>query len=509
MLVFPERLLAGDLPNRDFLHLYGPGSLWVLATVLWVFGTSLWVQRVVGALQIVGLVAAVGVLLRPWGRWVAASGAATCALIILTPAGFTALAWVGAVALGLWALWAGIEAMEEVAGSARARRLLVASGLLVGAALLYRLDLALALGLALLVLLSRLDGPDRRRLLLWCALGVSPYLVHLATAGVGNVVEGMLVEPVFDLRGGRSLPIPPSTTTFDGFLQRAWLLPEVEPPYPLPAPSGPVQMSLWLALLLLATVALVVAGVLAHRRGRTRLLVLAAFATGLLPQALQRADSTHLAWVSCVTVALLPAAVVELTGGLRAPSLGWRHGAAALAAPVLLAVAVPHFTYRSYGEAVAQTFGRRLRTYEMTHEGRTFLYGRRDAAEAVNAAVPLVDELTEPGDRLFVGPGDLRKTPYSEAYLYHLLPELEPATRYIEMDPGVANAADSGLAEELASAEVALLSSIRDDWEEPNDSRRFGSDEPNRVLEERFCLVGSFGEGVGGRGLFEVWQRCR
>ncbi|TMB37511.1 MAG: hypothetical protein E6J55_25855, partial [Deltaproteobacteria bacterium] len=23
MLVFPERVLAGDLPNRDFLHLYG------------------------------------------------------------------------------------------------------------------------------------------------------------------------------------------------------------------------------------------------------------------------------------------------------------------------------------------------------------------------------------------------------------------------------------------------------------------------------------------------------
>ena len=29
MLVFPERLLHGDIPNRDFLHLYGPGSLWV------------------------------------------------------------------------------------------------------------------------------------------------------------------------------------------------------------------------------------------------------------------------------------------------------------------------------------------------------------------------------------------------------------------------------------------------------------------------------------------------
>src|SRR5688500_6420969 len=47
MLVFPELLLEGKLPNRDFLHLYGPGSLWVLAGVFKVFGASLAAERVV------------------------------------------------------------------------------------------------------------------------------------------------------------------------------------------------------------------------------------------------------------------------------------------------------------------------------------------------------------------------------------------------------------------------------------------------------------------------------
>jgi hypothetical protein len=112
--------------------------------------------------------------------------------------------------------------------------------------------------------------------------------------------------------------------------------------------------------------------------------------------------------------------------------------------------------------------------------------------------VPLVDELTEPGDRLFVGPGDLRLTPYSEAFLYYLLPELDPATRYIEMDPGVADAAGSGLAEDLASADVVILSRVWDAWVEPNDSRIVGSDEPVRVLEEQFCQVGAFGERRDG-----------
>src|SRR5258708_34151374 len=45
ILVFPERLLHGDLPNRDFLHLYGPGTLWALAGPYTGFGTSRTAER--------------------------------------------------------------------------------------------------------------------------------------------------------------------------------------------------------------------------------------------------------------------------------------------------------------------------------------------------------------------------------------------------------------------------------------------------------------------------------
>ena len=150
----------------------------------------------------------------------------------------------------------------------------------------------------------------------------------------------------------------------------------------------------------------------------------------------------------------------------------------------------------------------RRRSFEMRNGDRVFLYGRKDAAEDVNDLVQVVDDITEPGDSLFVGPTDLRKTPYSEAYLYYLLPDLVPATRYIEMDPGMANAPDSGLADELRAADVAVLSSIREDWAEPNDSLVDGPDEPNQVLQDDFCLVKSYGEAKSGRGLYEVWKRC-
>ena len=41
MLAFPERILAGAVPNVDFLHLYGPGALDVLAGWYTVFGYTL------------------------------------------------------------------------------------------------------------------------------------------------------------------------------------------------------------------------------------------------------------------------------------------------------------------------------------------------------------------------------------------------------------------------------------------------------------------------------------
>jgi hypothetical protein len=55
---------------------------------------------------------------------------------------------------------------------------------------------------------------------------------------------------------------------------------------------------------------------------------------------------------------------------------------------------------------------------------------------------------------------------------------------------------------------VLILSSVRDDWAEPNDSLEFGPDEPNRVVARNFCLVESFGEGLLGRGLYELYRRC-
>jgi hypothetical protein len=508
MLVFPERLLAGDIPNRDYLHLYGPGSIWTIAGFFKVFGVSLWTERAVGFLQLVGLISAMTVIGYRWGRYVAAVAGTVTALVIIPPIGVTALAWVGGIGLALWSVHMATRATDP---GTRRDRVLLASGLLAGAALLFRPDLVICLGLALGVLFLRaLDGQGRRRLALGALIGVSPYFVHLALAGPGNAVRGMVLEPVFELRAGRRLPFPPPHDTYTSFLNRAFAFRKF--PWPLPAAEQPMQIFLFFWSLVAVTAALVGIAVWARRAGSPhgwRLMALALFAVGLLPQAAQRADTAHLSWVSCVAFGLLPGFLAEV-GRLR----GTRTLVTRLAvlAPLGLMLLFPHFTYRWYADYAAQSFDYDRHFYSVDHAGRSFYYGRQDVGVAAEEMFADIDELTEPGDRLIVGPGDLAVTPYSESYLYFMLPDLVPGTHYIEMDPGVANAPDSGLADELREADAVILSTMYDNWFEPNTSMDRGSEEPNQVLDEEFCLHDSYGDNSAAAGpgepIFELYIRC-
>ncbi|MCU1452363.1 MAG: hypothetical protein JWN46_509, partial [Acidimicrobiales bacterium] len=324
MLVFPERVLHGAIPNRDFLHLYGPGSLWALAAWFKVAGTSLASERAFGLAQLAGIVFGVMALARPWGRWASAAAGLVGVLIATTAIGLTALAWNGAVALGVIALWIGLRARrwltdDEAADAPdrerRAGRLLLASGIVAGLALLFRPDLVMG---AVLGFGGALWGLDRRRVQRWIAglgIGLAPYLVHLALAGPGHAVQGMLLDPVFRLRGGRTLPVPPSWNHLDGALQAVAQL--RVPGWSLPAPAVSHQLVLWFLLLPVVVLGTVGVGLWRVRaepdawRPRV-LLAVGLFGLGLMPQALQRPDTTHLAWVSCVPLAFLPAALAEV-----------------------------------------------------------------------------------------------------------------------------------------------------------------------------------------------------
>lgn len=104
-----------------------------------------------------------------------------------------------------------------------------------------------------------------------------------------------------------------------------------------------------------------------------------------------------------------------------------------------------------------------------------------------------LETVSSPGQRLFVGPGDLRRTNYVDTYLYYMMPELTPATYFLEMNPLSANRPRSRLAADVASADWLVLNRVYDHWYEPNRSVEYGSDAPNAVVRKDFEVCGEFG----------------
>jgi hypothetical protein len=136
-------------------------------------------------------------------------------------------------------------------------------------------------------------------------------------------------------------------------------------------------------------------------------------------------------------------------------------------------------------------------------DDRYFYLGDYRAYLAMQAAADELNASATPGERLLVGPSDLRRTWYSDVFFYWLFPDLDPATYFIEMDPGIANKEGSRLASDVASADWILLSGLWDGWFEPNASIEYGSRAPNQVIRNQFCQVANYEDGLA-----VLYRRC-
>ncbi len=475
LLVYPERVLHGAVPHRDFETAYGPGNLWFLAAVYTVFGVTVGVERTVAVLYRVVIVLAVFALAYRFGWKVAVeSGLLAGFVLISLNWGLPALAWLGAVGLALWSLWFLWRATSPPRGAGGAWQV-GGAGLLAGVVLLFRPDMAPAVLVSGLPLLQLASRHQRWAYAAGFVAGVLPFGLHLIMASPRAVVD-QLITAVVRIRPGRALPIPPTS----------------------------LSLALYFSVVIGGALILFASGAVAvwHRRRNPEAraqLSLGLFALALLPQVFQRADRLHVAMVGCLTLGLLPAALSSLAEDLR-PALPARRRELVVAGVAAL-LAIPIFVRWVAPSTLAAVGVRPSPAYFVGHGGRTWPVGSAADAADIQALLQDVDQVASPGQRLFVGPRDLRRTTSNDTFLYFLLPGLPPATYYLEMNPGSANASDSHLATDLASADVVILDNRWDTYIEPNASRRPGPEAPMNVIRSLFCLHSEHGH-------YQLLLRC-
>jgi hypothetical protein len=510
MLVFPDRVLHGAIPNKDFLYLYGPGSLWSLAAVYKVFGTHLVVERLAGLVQLVGMAFGAGLLVRWWGRGVAVAAVLLNVMFVMPSLQLVAIPWTGGGALALGAMAALLQSRHDslantAAASAAAPRWALTGGVLAGLAMLFRIDLGLALALGGVAAVWALPRPVVKRAVMGVSIGLAPYVVHLATAGPADVWRGMIVDPMIHLRAARHLPVPPDPNHLVGV---ARVIAAVDRSWPLPRLTPAQQLFVWFVSLVVLAVALVAFGSVRVRRDpgalRPRVLLAGAlFGLGILPQAVQRADSAHLAWVSGTIVVLVPAALAEVATWLRPRWNAARVGVGAgLAVIVAVALLFPSYTARRYVSAVQDSI-HLPQSIAITSEGRTWYVGNdRAFANSIVNLLHAVEHDVPRGSRVIVGNTDMRRVPYNDTFLYYLLPRYTPGTASLEFEPGLTNRRGTTLTREMERADAFIASDRWLSWDEPNDAMKPGDPGPARVLHADFCLKDDFGNG------FALFLRC-
>ncbi len=459
LVVYPELVAQGQLPYRDFETFYGPANLWVLSAAFSLFGTSITVERTVGLLYRIVILVAIFGIARRWGTALAA-GAMGIAGALLLPLHLPAFAWMGALACALTSLWIG-------GTSHRAASL---SGLFAGLTLLFRPDVGPAVLLGALPFLYEMSW---RRRLCYCGgmgLGLLPLAWLTVLAGPAQVFNNLFLFPVVHCNPGRRLPLG-----------------SIEP-----------SLLILLAFHFFACITNVTAGVRIFRKAggdanRGLLLAIALFSAGLSFQATQRLDIIHFLFVGFLSIALLPVSLaVIIKGKDDAPP--------SFAPPMLAVVSVIAVVATLTPETTILIRDAFLGAFT-TSTGRSVVLVNGDRAFPARLGPwtrPTMDMfdklqvLAKPGERLFVGPADLRRTNCNDTFIYHLFPQLRPATYFLEMNPFSANRPGSRLAADVQSADWLILNRYWDTWQEPNRSTEYGASAPNDIVREEFDLKGEY-----------------
>jgi hypothetical protein len=269
-------------------------------------------------------------------------------------------------------------------------------------------------------------------------------MIHVFVVTPSVFLDGVFFNPVIRLHGARGLPLDFS-----------------------PAYTGQLY-----ALVVMSVVSALVVGWMKHRTvglPGTILFTVGLFALGTYPEAMQRADSVHLTFAALLAVPLLVLTGSFLTRNRLMP---------------LLVMATVIMTIPQMMQFISIVHKKQFGTTWITNDGRTI-----GGSPYTQRMIDYLQAHSKPSDSLFVGIKDMRFTPGNDVALYHLFPDLRPATYHVEFNPLSANSADSGLAGDIAKSDWVILNKSWNDFREPNASSIAGSNAPNEVIDKKFKLV--------------------
>jgi hypothetical protein len=461
LLVYPELILKGQLPYRDFETFYGPANPFLLSGVYAIAGPNIFVERAVGLIYRLGILAALFVLLRRWGTAIA-GGCLLVTSFLLMPIKLPAYAWLGGIMAILWSLCCIAEANSG--------RRCFWGGMLAGAGLLFRVDLAPAVLVSALPQFFAMTRTNRWKYIVGVAIGLLPLVWLTAAAGPSQVWNNLFLFPVVLSGPARRLPLN----------------------------SIPTCAIFLLAAHLIAVLVNVTAGILAFRADRrsvaARLLLgLALLGLGLSHQAIQRSDLVHVAFAAFVSLGILPLSLLTIGSRYLQECPTYRDALLATAGVLVLLLAIlPEFTMYFRQVALSGMTSPPEQAVFLRQHERAFPLPTMAVAVRAGRMLTRLDEEACPGQRLFVGPADLRRTNYTDTWIYHMLPKLRPATYFLEMNPLSANRPNSRLANDVSSADWLVLNREWDSWDEKNKSQSFGSSAPGRIVDEQFEFCGHY-----------------
>lgn len=450
LLVYPDLILRGYVPYRDFAAMYGPATFYSIASMFSIFGPGVLTERMIGVSYQIGI----GIVLYALGSRIswrvgafAALSSLTMTLLFPLPGAY---AMFGATTLSLGALYCASRHCESSLFSQKTKWATWA-GVLSGLVFLYRWEV----GVIATSTASVAMGPQLLR-------RSKSFLIGLSIPTLSLILFACLVGPgvMFD-----SLVLDPMRNT--------------------PGRRLPLHWDAGFAILLVCTAFNVVHGLLIRERHGSFHLVwlvrsISLWSIGASPLWLQRMDSWHEGYIGASVVGLF---AVSASIAARYSKIASREylSLTQWAAVAVLIYFCVRFMFVSKELAAY--------TVSIHGNGRTMpvFLSKEDSADLQ----PLVDDLNRAsrcGERIFIGPSDLRFAVYNDTFLYYLFPCLRPAARYLEMNPGSANRSSSGLAEQIRFADWIILTSVYEGWNEPNTSSVPGPTAPNEVIKMRFCL---------------------